>query len=227
MTTQAQWDIQTEVGGERVVLTPERGLYLPEHGVLVVADTHWGKAVGMRRAGIAVPSGTGAEQRSRLLSLIERVGAARVVVLGDLVHSAPGVTERVRDEACGWVESVRGLGAVVELVEGNHDRKLGARLDGFLESCGIAWLGTRAEVGGLTLVHEPEDADGAGYTLCGHVHPAVVLKGMGDAVKLPAFVLGERVGVLPAFSSFVSGVAVAAEESDRVFACAGDRVVAV
>jgi len=38
---------------------------------------------------------------------------------------------------------------------------------------------------------------------------------------------GERVGVLPAFSSFASGVCVETSPSDRVFAVAGDRVVAV
>jgi len=59
----------------------------------------------------------------------------------------------------------------------------------------------------------------------GHVHPAVVLRRRGDRMKLPAFVVGEREVLMPAFSSFTSGVAVETK-GKRVFAV-GERVVAL
>jgi len=230
--------IETELGGVRAVLTPERAVYLPEERAVLLADTHWGKAEAMRRHGVGVPAGTGDEQRARLTRVIERTGPRRVIVLGDLIHAPIGLTDGVIERAGAWVDAVGALGvASVELVEGNHDAKLGCEgLAALLERVGIAALGPEARLGcGLVLRHHPpEEASGAwamgppgGYVLCGHTHPAAVLRGMGDEVKVPGYWADDGRCVLPAFSSFIAGKRIRRRAGDRLFAAAGDRVVEV
>ena len=233
-------EIETELGGVRAVLMPERAVYVPGERVLLVADTHWGKAEAMRRGGVGVPTGTGDEQRARLTRAIERSGARRVVVVGDLVHAPIGLSDRVIERARTWVAAVHELGVeAIEVVEGNHDAKLGReRLGAFLEEVGIVGLGREARLTcGLVLRHHPPEeapGDGAwamaeprGYVVCGHVHPAAVVRGRGDEIKMPCFWADQGRCVLPAFSRFIAGKRIVRRAGDRVFAAAGDRVVEV
>ena len=71
------------VAGERVVMLPERALWLPQHRTLLVADLHWGKAAAIRAAHVPVPTGTTAADLARLTQAIGRTGATRLVVLGE------------------------------------------------------------------------------------------------------------------------------------------------
>ncbi len=64
--------------------------------------------------------------------------------------------------------------------------------------------------------------------LAGHLHPAVSLSGPGrQRERLPCFLFGERVGILPAFGDFTGGAAVRPRPGDRVFAVAEDEVVPI
>jgi metallophosphoesterase superfamily enzyme len=75
--------------------------------------------------------------------------------------------------------------------------------------------------------HEPLD-DERGYVLAGHIHPSVVLHGTaGDWLRAPCFVLGEHVGILPAFGRFTGTHSISPEITDRVFVVGPDEVVAV
>jgi metallophosphoesterase superfamily enzyme len=65
------------------------------------------------------------------------------------------------------------------------------------------------------------------YVLAGHLHPAYRLAGRRDAVRLPCFWFGAKVGVLPAFGDFTGARAISPAAGDRVFVVAGDRVIAV
>lgn len=241
--------IEIELGGVHALLTPERAVCLPRERAVLVADTHWGKGEALRRHGVGVPAGADDEQRSRLTRVIERTGATRVIVLGDLVHAPLGLTPRVIEQARAWVEAVRRLGVdSVELVEGNHDVGLGQdRLQRVLDELGIIALGARARLAcGLLLRHHPPgeapgeaseratldrghgepDAGGlGGYVLCGHTHPAAVLRGMGDELKVHCFWADHQRCVLPAFSGFIAGKRIRRRRDDRVFAAAGDRVI--
>ena len=75
--------------------------------------------------------------------------------------------------------------------------------------------------------HFPEETLGL-YTLAGHVHPGVVMRGPGrQRLKLPCFTFGPRVGVLPAFGGFTGTAAGAPRSGDRVFAVADGEVLEV
>ena len=81
-----------EVGGALLRLLPQRAALLPDHGTLLVADAHIGKAVSFRRLGVPVPHGTTAENLARLDDLLAATAARRIVFLGDLLHSARGLS---------------------------------------------------------------------------------------------------------------------------------------
>ena len=65
-----------EFGGHALWLLPQRAAFLPEFGVLLVADVHLGKAVSFRRLGVPVPAGTTAETLSLLDQCLAFTGRA-------------------------------------------------------------------------------------------------------------------------------------------------------
>lgn len=189
--------IEIVVGGEAMTLLPERGVWWASKRTIVIADVHLGKSQTLRASGAVVPAGVLDETLGRLDRLIRRAGATRVLVVGDFLHAGVGLTPDVIDRVAAWR---RGFAGRLVVVPGNHDRALARVAE--------AW---RAEVapsplveGGVAFVHEPAEIDGA-FVWAGHVHPAVTLAGGGDRVKLACFVVGARVGVLPAFTRFAAG----------------------
>ena len=218
--------IETRIGPREqpvaVSLLPERAMAVPSESALLIADTHWGKSETMRSLGVPIPPGTLDEQFERLRSTLERTGSSRLFVLGDLLHDPRGVTDTLRERVAAFFESLGNIETT--LVAGNHDLKLGGgRLERFAQECGIG-LTTEATLGGLRLVHDPTDGIAA-YSVGGHIHPSVTLRGAGDTLKLPAFVLGEQRTILPAFSRFTGGGRFERAAGDRVFLCAEDRVI--
>ncbi|WP_049925619.1 metallophosphoesterase [Halopiger goleimassiliensis] len=87
---------------------------------LLIADYHAGYEAALRyERGVDVPS-RAADRRERLLGLLERTDADRLVVLGDLMHSIgePGGAERGELEVL--FESLPST-LPVTIVKGNHD----------------------------------------------------------------------------------------------------------
>src|SRR3982751_2939934 len=95
-------DLETTVAGERVLLLAERALFRMATGELLVADPHWGKAAAFRAAGVPVPGGTTTEGLDRLARAIERTGAARLVILGDLFHARSSKQAATLDAGGAW-----------------------------------------------------------------------------------------------------------------------------
>jgi len=220
------------VVGATVELLPQRVAYWREASTLLVADLHLGKADALRAGGLPLSDmvllGVLDKDLGRLRNAIEVTGARRVLILGDLLHATMGVTPQVVARFEAWREAVaRGCGEVrFEIVPGNHDRAIGKVVDAWK----LQVLSERHEEGPFAFVHEPP---GSGelrklkYTWCGHTHPAVWVGPRSSGMKLACFQIGERVGVLPAFSLFTAGGVVARTNSQRVFAIADDCVVEV
>ncbi len=224
--TATMGDVTFMMAGHELRMMPERAVFWPTRRWLFVADTHWGKCQAFRDAGSALPMGPLLADLERLRAAAVRVGANRVVVLGDLVHGpssfAPGMDELIQQ----WRPS---LPCDLALVPGNHDRMLiSARAHRLLERWRVEVLETCVGVDGLTLTHEPP-VIASGDTLCGHVHPAVRMRGRGESMKLPCFWhdAAYRTLVLPAFSSLVDGASVKANPGDERWATAGSRVLRV
>ncbi len=204
-------------GGTRLVLLPQRAAWLPEHGTMLVADVHIGKAVAFRRLGVPVPRGTTGETLARLQQLVDHTRAEHVIVLGDLLHSRKGLAAQTLSQVERWRGEHPGLR--ITLVRGNHDDRAGDPP----QAWGIECVDGPLRLAGLALLHEPAAVPGA-YAIGGHVHPCAWVGSRHDRLRLPCFHFGPEVAVLPAFGAFTGMHAVKQAEGDRVFVIAGDEV---
>jgi len=84
-------------------------------------------------------------------------------------------------------------------------------------------------VGNIMCTHEPLDVHiDERYNLCGHIHPAVRLKGKGKQdIRLPCFFFGSETGILPAFGSFTGLHTLKPLQDDKIFVIADQRVARV
>lgn len=207
----------------KVVMMPERALYYPDEQALVVADLHWGKAASMRASYVPVPTGTTAADLARLSVALDDCDAKRLIVLGDLLHARNGRQQGTLDTIAEWRRKYPHLEIV--LVRGNHDQSAGDPPS----DLGIECQDAPYTLGAFTCVHDPdEDFSDGTFMLAGHVHPSVALTGKGkERVRLPCFVLGDSVAILPAFSSFTGSGMYEYVNGDRLYAIVDNAVVPV
>ncbi len=214
-------DLEIELAGERLLLLAERAIYWARQETLLIADTHWGKAATMRAAAIPIPSGTTGESLGRLMRVLDRTGAKRIVLLGDCLHARRGRAEETLAEIAAWRARYREI--QIELVRGNHDQHAGDPPDDLEMRC----VDAPQVDAPFVYRHFPKQSEG-GYTLAGHLHPAIRLRGNGaERATLPCFWFGAQVGVLPAFGGLTGMAKIQPEPGDRVCAIAGDEVVEI
>lgn len=200
------------IAGEAIELLGDRAMFWPSRRRLVIADLHLGKGDIFRRAGIAVPSGGSGTDLGRLSALLACTGADALWVLGDMLHGDPGPARWRGD----W-DAFRAAhpGVAMRVLAGNHDRALhGAQL-------GVAIDEGAVRDGPFEFRHAPAARSDA-HVVCGHVHPVLRLPALRRA--FPVFVLDPGLTVLPAFSLFTGGGAVARGPGRRI-ACVEGGVV--
>jgi len=67
-----------------------------------------------------------------------------------------------------------------------------------------------------------------GYTLAGHLHPAVALRGRGKLrARLPCFVVSPRQMILPAFGGFTGAAVIRPGAGERIYAIADQAVILI
>jgi DNA ligase-associated metallophosphoesterase len=212
--------MKLEIRGEELELLPERALWWPRRGMLMIADLHAGKDAAFRAAAVPIPRKTFADDLERLSRALRITGARRLTVLGDLAHHRSGWTEAVQGALREWRASHRGL--AITLLRGNHDDHAGdppAELE--IECRDGAW-----ELEPFRLAHQPHGA--ADYTIAGHLHPSVTLRGKGiPSASLPCFYFGATHALLPAFGQFTGTARIRPKPGDRVFAIAGAEVIEI
>jgi len=206
------------VGGHALTLLPEKAAFLDDFRTLLVADAHIGKAVSFRSFGIPVPRGTTSANLGVLTRLIERTNAARVVFLGDFLHSKRSHAPATMDAVARWRDDHAGL--ELTLIRGNHDDRAGDPP----ASIRFSVVDEPLTLGGLALCHHPQDVPGL-YALAGHIHPCIRLGGRAfDSLRLPCFHVTPGHAVLPAFGSFTGMHPIRPGEGDRIFAIADDAI---
>lgn len=207
------------IAGEAFTALPEKALFWQRERTLVVADLHFGKAAAFRRYGIAVPGGTTRDNLDRLTAALERTGAERLLILGDLLHAHPGRTRQVVDQVSDWRAAVETL--AIDLVLGNHDRHAGPPPEAWRMDC----KEERIEPP-FVWRHEPGASDD-GYVVAGHLHPGVELREAKERLRLPCFYFGATYGVLPAFGEFTGTSRIVPRRGDTVLVVADGRVIPV
>jgi len=200
------------LGTTKVELLPGRAAFLRTSASLVVSDLHLGKSATFRKRGLAVPEGSSASDLSRLIQLLKKTEAKHLIIAGDLVHSADGLSTTVIDALRTFLKEIE---LPVTLTEGNHDSR--------------SWLSKHhlnfktmpsLEIGDLLITHDPADLlpDQAG--IAGHLHPGIrVRESRRQSLRIGGFYLRDSNHlVLPAFSEFTGTHPVSISETDRFFA---------
>ena len=184
--------------------TREFGLWLKGEGTVAISDVHLGFEAALAEQGVSIPRFQRREVLARLQRLLDRCRPERLVIAGDFKHE---FSRNLTDE---WVEIKQVLRFLRErtepvIVRGNHDNFL-ATILGDLRIP----LHDRYDLGECTFVHGHEDVEALGTIVMGHEHPAVKLRDtLGATVSVPAFLVADRLVVLPAFSPLALGVDVA------------------
>ncbi|WP_353631735.1 ligase-associated DNA damage response endonuclease PdeM [Pseudomonas canadensis] len=197
--------------GEELWLLADKAVYWPARQCLMIADAHFGKASAYRSLGQPVPQGTTTENLQRLDRLVSALPCAQVIFLGDFLHG-PG------SHASGTLGALRSWRALnpdlpMTLIRGNHDKRAGDPP----EDLRIEVVTEPLLIGPFALQHEP-DAHPSHHVLAGHVHPVYRLRGKGrQSLRLPCFVVGARVSLLPAFGAFTGGHRVEQDNDRRIY----------
>jgi putative SbcD/Mre11-related phosphoesterase len=191
-----------------IVLDARRAVYLEGESVLAVADLHLGYAWTHRARGQILPLSAPDDTAERLLGLLQDYRPKTLVLLGDIVHGlAPDA--KFRGELTELLGVLRSRAKLV-LIAGNHDRDLAKFTDAALvkDLC----------VGPHLLLHgDSQDEkkataklsairEAGGWVMMGHEHPAVVVSdGVAHSARVPCFLAGDGLLVLPAFSNWAAG----------------------
>jgi DNA ligase-associated metallophosphoesterase len=206
-------------------LLPGRAAWRPSSRTLYIADIHVGKASAFARGGIplnhtVLERGTTADL-ARLTALITATDAARLVILGDLLHAPAGRDPRTLGLLADWRHAHASVEVI--LVRGNHDQAAG---DPPCEA-GITCIDAPSNDNGIQLLHHPLPVPLGVPTLAGHLHPAVRLATAGDAARRPCYWLSANQLVLPAFGGFTGAGGITPRPGDRVFVQADNELVEV
>lgn len=226
--------MRVALSGHDLELLPERAVWWPALGAVVIADPHFGKSATFRQMGLPLPERSEQRDLERLSDLLTRYSAGRLVVLGDFWHSRSGRTESTLQSLATW----RAAHAEIDilLIRGNHDVHAGDPPSSWRFRCATE---PYPESSSARFAHDPGGRDvpaREGLTLAGHIHPVVTLRdGAGRRMRLPCFHYragsgrpeGGEMLVLPAFGGLTGGAGVAPEGEDRIFAVGPDRVIEV
>lgn len=204
---------------QQLRLYPQKALYWQEQDCLLLSDLHLGKATHFRKAGMAVPAKIHQNDLQRLDWLLQETAASRVYFLGDLFHSELNAEWWT---FARWLEQYPRQEFI--LIKGNHDI-LPAEA---YASSRLHIIEEELAISPFILTHEPlvDKKNKSGlYNICGHIHPAVKLRGAAfQQLTLPCFYFGLHYALLPAFGKFTGFHQIKPMKEDSVFAIAENRI---
>lgn len=194
-------------------LSPERCIFWEEEKALIVSDLHFGKTGHFRKSGIAVPQNVFKEDLQRLVAQVQYYKAAQLLVVGDMFHST---ANKEMDFFARWRNDIPHLH--IQLIKGNHD----ILPQQWYESVSITVHHHQYQLHGFCFTHDIADSDCAessNYYFTGHIHPGVVLSGIGrQHLRFPCFYFSPQFAILPAFSRFTGLASVRFRKTDDVYA---------
>lgn len=219
--------LRITMSDQTISLYPQRAAFWHESSTLLVADLHLGRQQAWRAGGVPISDAAQLasldEPLARLSLLLQHTNAARLVVLGDLLHAPAGLTDAMVQRVACWRADHAQL--MFEVIPGNHDRSL----DRVVDAWRLGVRETRVTEPPFQFVHDPADATPQTpvplIACSGHIHPMVRLSARRESVRVPAFLLTPRLFLFPAFSGFFSGVTIDPTPDTAVFPIAGDRVL--
>ncbi|TKD66471.1 ligase-associated DNA damage response endonuclease PdeM [Flavobacterium sp. ASW18X] len=201
---------------QNFTLHPYGALFWQEKSCLFISDVHLGKVSHFRKFGAAVPKQAVHQNYVMLDEVIQTFQPFEICFLGDLFHSS------LNKEWLLFENWVAKTPAKITLITGNHDIIAPEKF----EALHIE-LHEEILTDGFLLAHHPEEKEGH-YNFCGHIHPAVKLKGFGrQHLKLPCFYKTDKQLILPAFGEFTGTYVLTPQPEDEVFVLADQQVIKV
>jgi metallophosphoesterase superfamily enzyme len=189
-----------------------------------MADVHLGYGWALRRRGQLGPVGDDLVCR-KLMATVEELRPKAIVFLGDLVHAPKPAPEERR--AVETTVATLARFARITVVLGNHDRGLVRDFPGLPAEICREWTGS-----GVVAVHGDQAIPEADHVVIGHLHPALGVKDhAGASHRMPVFVAGSELTLLPAFSPLAGGcdvrgrLPILPKKEARVLVASGKRVV--
>ena len=190
-------------------LHADKSISMPD-GSLLLADLHLGKVMHFRREGLAIPSSIARQGIKALNDCIERHRPKQLILLGDLFHSSPN------SEWLDFEQWLNDCPVPVTLVRGNHDRFLQRPISNMR-------VVDEMIVEGVRLLHMPDAQEGP--SICGHLHPACQIKGLGkQRITLPCFYMENKQLIMPAFGAFTGKHRIRPTKGSRCFICTGNTL---
>ncbi|ALV62657.1 ICC-like protein phosphoesterase [Thermococcus sp. 2319x1] len=176
-------------------LLPQKAIKIKNS--IIIADLHIGYEESMAKEGIYLPKAF-RQMVNSVLALLREERPKRLIINGDLKHSFIPL-KREKLELKAFFGKVTPLVEEIVVVRGNHD-------------VGISWvreLGVEVvdelEIGKWKIVHGHKLVEGEKFII-GHEHPAIRLRDeVGALIKVPIFLVGDPLIVLPAFSPWAYG----------------------
>lgn len=211
------------INDNNFILTAERTIFWEKEKALIIADLHIGKTGHFRKSGIGVPQNIFKEDLQRLFSQLQFFKAEQLIIVGDLSHSQFNEEMNFFKK---WRNDFSQLN--IFLVNGNHD----ILDDDWYEELKIERK-NMLQVNGFSFCHDPEDIlpgiiDEGSYTFCGHLHPAISIRGKGkQSLQFPCFYFKKNTGLLPAFSRFSGSSRIDPEKGENVFAVIENELMQV
>jgi DNA ligase-associated metallophosphoesterase len=180
---------------EEFIFDCRRVIYWPRRKILMATDLHWGKTQFLRNHGIAVSDAVLDADLERLAHVFNDYDVKSFIVLGDLIHHERALSPAIVSKIAAFREKNP---VELILVKGNHDR-----FTKFPSVWGIVEE-TSLKIDQFLLVHEQKKKE-TDYQFCGHVHPMMSFSSSHDSLRLPSFMLLEKVCYLPAYSHLTGG----------------------
>ena len=201
-------------------LHPHRAIFWEEQKALILSDLHFGKTGHFRKSGIAVPQNIFKEDLQRLLSQLQFYKPGSLLVVGDMFHSSDN---KEHELFLKWRNDFPQLS--IHLVKGNHDILKAS----WYASANITVHPKQYSIKEFCFAHDVEQSDcnsSASYFFTGHIHPGVVLNGMGkQSLRFPCFYFNHKFAILPAFSRFTGLASMETKKTDCVYAIVEKSVI--
>ena len=201
---------------QEFILHPLGGIFWVQKSMLLISDVHLGKIAHFRKFGAAVPQKAVHKNFILLNEIVNHFQPFQICFLGDLFHSSLNKEWQLFEN---WVKKTP---SEIILIAGNHDIIAPEKFEGLDISIFQELILDR-----FLLTHHPEERKGL-FNFCGHIHPAVTLKGFGrQKLRLACFFKSKNQLIFPAFGEFTGTYTLKPKKGDEVFAIVEDEVIKV
>lgn len=206
-----------EIEGIKLRLLREKALIWDEKKLLILADLHLGKVTHFRKEGIPLPKQVEKDNYDRFSFLLLNNEVERVIILGDLFHSAYNAEWQQFKDFLKIFSHIN-----FDLVLGNHDIM---SMDQY--TADNLTVHDTLLLPPFYMTHEPQKKDNF-INMCGHIHPSIIMIGKGlQRLRLPCFHLSRDGIILPAFGAFTGTYNICPSEEDSIYLVSGESIIKV